>query len=656
MLNINKLNKLHTPQHDTTDCGVAALLTIIKYYGGNDSINRLRHLSGTTTKGTTLLGLYQAAQAVGFKAEGCQCEIEDLVNYDKPLILHLTIDGMLEHYVVCYGFDNGKFIVSDSAKYIEFYSREEMEKLWVSKTCLTIEPTNKFNTINSINDNKKKWLIDILKKDKAILIMSAVIGVATSVLGMVMAVFSQKLIDDVLPNKNIKMLIGGVILVALLVGARIFLDSIRQKLLLRQGRDFNNRIIDYFYGKLLSMNMSFFDNRKKGDMIARLNDTRRIQQTIALIFGMSAIDVIVMLVALVFTAVYSYKVAIVATVFSFLFYIVVRKNKMRIINAQKGVMAGYAMTESNFISSISGISTIKSFNKVSYYQKINKFLYALFQDKIFSAGVLKINISIMLGVLSTFITLIIIFICSIQVINDQITIGEFTAIITIMGTLMNSISNLVLMIIPLNEAKVAFDRMFEITLDVDKTPDEETVNDSCLQDVNRLTIKNLSFRFPGNKLLFESINMDFKLGEITAIIGECGSGKSTLCGVLQKFYKQEKGHLFVNNLNIKNIGDDVWLSKISVAQQIPYIFNGTVLSNICLSENEDDIIKSLELCHEYGFDKYINSLPSGYRTIVGEEGINLSGGQRQLITIARIICRQTTIIVFDEPTIVLPFV
>jgi ABC-type bacteriocin/lantibiotic exporter with double-glycine peptidase domain len=90
-------------QQDQSDCGVACLLSIIKYYGGNSSMESIRKWSGTNRTGTTLLGLYQAATSLGFKAEGCEADIAALYEHPSPVILHVLIENKLEHYVVCYG-------------------------------------------------------------------------------------------------------------------------------------------------------------------------------------------------------------------------------------------------------------------------------------------------------------------------------------------------------------------------------------------------------------------------------------------------------------------------------------------------------------------------------------------------------------------------
>jgi ATP-binding cassette subfamily B protein len=131
-------------QHDQSDCGVACLLSLINYHGGSNNIENLRKISGTNITGTTLLGLYQAANLLGFTAEGCVADIAALIKHPSPLILHVVINNQLNHYIVCFGTTEVdgylKFIIGDPAKGIVYLSSNELNEIWQSKTCLILEP------------------------------------------------------------------------------------------------------------------------------------------------------------------------------------------------------------------------------------------------------------------------------------------------------------------------------------------------------------------------------------------------------------------------------------------------------------------------------------------------------------------------------------
>lgn len=636
-------------QHDMTDCGAACLLSLIKYYGGDSSILHLREISGTSNTGTTLLGMYQAAVSMGFDAQGAEANgIPDLIEHGKPCILSVIVDKVLSHYIVCFGYENEKFLISDPAQGVIEMTADELSEIWTRK-CLLLEPNEKFERKESIEGRKKSWALSLIRDDFGILGSSAAIGVVIAILSMVMAVFSQKLVDDVLPSGDKTKLIAGLILVLFLLLAKVFINALRSKLLITQSKDFNNRIIRFFFNKILHLPKNFFDTRKTGDMVARLNDTRRIQTVINTIVGDTVINVLMLVVSIVFLFIYSWKVALIALLFMPLFYWIIARNNKRISLQQRDVMSAYAMTESGFINTIGGIPDIKNFSKQDVFLRINEYLYSAFQEKNFILGKTGISIGISAGVSSTLIQIGLIALCSVFVINGDMTTGVLMAVISITGTLFSTITSLALIMIPINEARVAFDRMYEI---VDAKEDENVSADKQIEvaAADLLVLKDIAFRFIGRKRILENVSFSCSKGSITSIVGESGCGKSTLCQVLQRFYNPEEGLITLDGTNINDFPIEHWRSLISVVPQDIYIYNGTVLENICFGEMPKDLNEVVIFLQKYGFVDFINELPNGLATLVGEEGINLSGGQKQLIAFARALYKPGRIFILDEMT------
>lgn len=146
MLSINTVKKTFVLQQDQSDCGVACLISLTQYYGGTNTLEKLRELSGTNTTGTTLLGLYQCANKIGFTAEAFEADMANLKALNEPCVLHVLMDGNLQHYVVCYGYDTylGIFIVGDPGKGLIELTETELNKIWQSKTLLQLKPNDSF--------------------------------------------------------------------------------------------------------------------------------------------------------------------------------------------------------------------------------------------------------------------------------------------------------------------------------------------------------------------------------------------------------------------------------------------------------------------------------------------------------------------------------
>jgi len=644
-MNIKQLNKSFVLQQDQSDCGVACLLSIINYYQGSNSLEKLRELSGTTRQGTTLLGLYQVANKLGFKAQGNEADIQALIDHKQPLILHVLIEERLQHYVVCYGYQNNTFIIGDPSKGITTYTKEDLLKIWHSKTCLTLNPTTGFIKTETIKKSKRAWFIKLLKDDYQLLGISLVLGVVVAMLGMAMAVFSQKLIDDILPSQNSTKLITGIALLAFLLFVRVGFSSLREFFLIKQSKDFNNRIIDTFFTALLHLPKPFFDTRKIGELVARLNDTARVQRVIKHIAGSFVIDSLVTLVSFGFLFFYSWQTGVIALVSLPIYFFIIYSFNSKIIKAQKEVMQSYALNESNYITSMQGIATIKNFNRQTIFQKINQLVYGIFQNKIFNLGKINVRLALFSGIAGVLFLVSILSYTSFLVYQKTMTLGELMAVLGIAGSLLPSITNLALIAIPINEAKRAFNRMFEFA-----SMQKEAQARIQINSFEALEIENLSFRFAGRSPLLKNINLHILKGEFVAIVGESGSGKSTLGQILQGFYPFEKGTIAINHqYNFKNVSSKQWRNLVGVIPQDIHIFSGNVLDNILLgaSDNPEKVIK---FCQNFGFDKFINELPQAYATLLGEEGINLSGGQKQIIALARMLYKKPQFLILDEAT------
>ena len=647
-MKINKLiQKTFALQQDLTDCGVGCLQSLVRYYDGDISLETLREKSGTSKTGTTLLGLFQCAQAIGFDAEGCEADVNALIEHGEPVILHTIIDQKFEHYVICYSYNfNGdrEFLIGDPAKGLEYWTKEYLEEVWQSKTCLTLKPSAQFQKKKKTDLEKRLWLKNLIKDDQEAVYTIILLGFIFTLLGMSMSIFSQKLIDDILPKKKTSLLLLSISFLGFLLFAKVIIQALRELYIIKQSKAFNERINKKFYTSLLHLPKMFFDSRKIGDFVARLNDTQRIQIVIKQLITNTAVDILGVLISIGFLFFYSWKLAIVCIIISpIIFYIIFSFNK-KIIESQRNVMQSYSSNEANYIDSIRGIEVVKGFSKQDLFIKRNETVFSFFQTKIFELGKLNLTISLYSGLTLVIFLLLILGFSSYNVLNDEIKIGELMAIIGISSSLLSSITNLALVTIPIQEAKVAFDRMFEYS-----SLEKEKIGGLEIIDVQSIDIKNIDFRFNGRSRLLNQISFSLQKGNVTCLLGESGSGKTTLTEILQKNYFPEKGEIIINeSINLKDISINNWRSLTGIVPQNIQLFNGNVLENIILDEqvNEQKLHELISL----GFGRFINSLPQGFLTLVGEEGINLSGGQKQLLGWMRALYHNPQFLILDEPT------
>lgn len=648
-ISINHIKKTFVKQHSQFYCGLACLASLVKYYGGETTQERLRETSGTTLNGTSLLGLYQAAQKLGFEVAGFEADIKNLKELNVPVILHIIKDKKLEHFVICYGYKNGKFTIGDPGWGITFYTKKELEVVWKSKALLKLSPGNNFVTKKNETQSKRIWFLQLIKDDYPILGIAAFLGVVISVLGLATAIFSQKLIDQILPEKNIRTLVFGLVIFGFILLARALISYVRSIFLVRQSKDMNTRLISSFFGKLLFLPKPFFDSTSTGDMVARMNDARRIQSVVVHLSSKIVIDILVVLVSAGYIFFYSISTGLFSLISIPVFGLLAWLFNKKVIVAQREVMQSYAATESKYIDTINGIKTIKTFNRESLFTKVVNAVYGIFMQKVFNLGLLGAKINFWITTGSVLLITGIISWTAWLVLNDQLLLGQMMAIITLVGSLGTSVISIAMANIQLQEARIAFDRMYEFaSAEPEYNIEKESESENDFQ-IKKIDIENLNFRFPGKSLLLKEIGFSVERGEIVTFFGEIGCGKSTLIGVLQRFHSFESGEIKVNNKNWNNLQTFNWRNKVAAVSQHVQLFNGTVLENISLEEQPNPE-KVVQFCQKYGFHNFIVEFQQGYTTIINENSTNLSGGQQQLIALARALYSKPQLLLLDEAT------
>ncbi len=646
------IEKTHVRQQGQSDCGVACLKSILRYHGGDAPLERLREVSGTNLQGTTLLGLFQAAAESGFDAEGLEAEsVENLRELSEPAILHVVMENQLQHYVVFYGFEGEQILLGDPAQGLRRMSAAELDEIWQTKALLSLRPNATFVKTTDERRTHRRYFLDLLRDDAPLLGIAAGLGLALAGLGISTALFSQRLLDDILPSRDERRLWLGLGLLTALLLARAGVGYLRGFLLIRQSRDFNNRIVGSFYEKLLRLPKSFFDGRSTGELLARLNDTRRVQQTVSFLTGQVVINLLVALVAAGALFTYSWPLGAVALLSVPWFGGLSARFGKKINAGQRAVMAAYARSESHYVDSIQGIEAVKMANREGVFAELARAVYGVFQQRSYDLGRLGLRFALLAELGSALLLSGLVGGAAYLILEKNLSLGELVAVLSLAGTLIPAVSGLSLVTIQLGEARVAFDRMMEFAGARPERGAEIGAEWLPFPDgAIELEIQDLNFSFPGRSRLLHEVSLRVRTGELVAVVGETGGGKSTLLQVLQRFYTPENGKIRVNGQNWNSIPTPAWRSVLGVVPQQISLFSGTLIDNLLMGNPIEEAESMVNFCRETGFDRFFESLPLGYFTPMGEAGVHLSGGQRQLVGMARALYRKPRLLMLDEPT------
>lgn len=647
-----KVKKIITLQQDKADCGIAALRMIIRWHGADVPAERLRMESGTTDSGTSLLGLYQAAAKFHFNADAYQMEIHDLETVQEPCILHTLIDRRQLHYMVFFGFNkHGLAILGDPATGLRTLAQEDLEQIWISKTALLLTPGEGFRkTAKTKHVKSFRWILETTRENIPHLVVSIAVGMSISILSLSTSVFFQKLIDSFLPHGRKELVAYGLGLLFTILAARSLLSYLRQFILFEFSKNYNRKVTVGFLEKMLNLSKYFYDSRKIGDLIARINDTQKIQNNINFIVGNIIIDALIIMVSLAALFIYSWLIGSLMLVFIPLTLLILYSYNTKLASGQKQVMGDYAELESYYINTLSGLDTIKEFGKSNYFLNIGAQIFSKYQESAFQLNQTGNKLALKVDLLICLQTVTTIGFGAFTFFQGNITIGEVVACLSILTSSVPSILRIAQINIHLQEMGIALNRILEVTEDNPPQDKKEKVilNDDA--QFGMLRVDNVSFAYPGRQNIFSGVDITINRGDCVVILGPNGSGKSTLLKLLSGMHRPSSGKISINiGAGTYDINDLFVNQVIATVPQTIHIFQGNIYDNIVLGSGKSrDAFEPFMT--KYGFDKYFELFPLGYLTPISEDAIKLSGGQLQILALARALYSDPKLLILDECT------
>jgi len=668
----------HYTQSDSKDCGPTCLKIIAKHYGKTLNIQNLRQLSETTREGSNLLSLSEAAEQIGFRTLGVKISLEKLTEAPLPCILHWNNN----HYVVLYkvgsrnlgvgrllGASSFKlpasstFFISDPAHGLIEYSQEEFLKCWIGNNAdssteegiaLLLETTPNFYQESIEKDENKslgfQFLFQYVFKYKSFLIQLAIGLLAGSLLQLVFPFLTQSVVDVGIQNQNIHFIYLVLIAQLVLFFGKTALEFIRSWILLHLSTRINISLISDFFIKLMNLPISFFDVRMTGDIMQRINDHHRIERILtnsSLNVLFSLVNMLIMGAVLAYYNLKIFAVFFIGSFFYFLWIILFLKRRETLDYKR---FAEVSQEQSKVIELINGMQEIKLHNA----EKQKRWGWEYVQARLFKVSMKSLVLEQTQNIGSNFINelknIIIIFLSAKLVIDGQITLGMMMAITAIVGNLNGPIVQLISFIRELQDAKISLARLSEIHDKEDETANIDKEVTEIPENAD-IVLKEVSFRYIGSDtLVLDNLNLTIPANKVTAIVGVSGSGKTTLMKLLLKFYEPISGEINYANFNLNTVSQKAWRNHIGTVMQEGYIFNDTIAGNIAIGVDTIDKQRLQYASDVANIKTFIDSLPLGYNTKIGGEGIGMSTGQKQRLLIARAVYKNPEMLFFDEAT------
>ena len=635
-------------QHDITDCGAACIASVSAFYGLKFPIAQIRQYAHTDKKGTNLLGMIDALGKLGFEAKGVKAEFEALNVVPKPTIAHVIVKETLHHFVVIYKVGNTTIEYMDPGDgEMHKVSHDEFKKMWTN-ILLLVEPKETFEASDKTTSNTKHFW-QLFRPHRSALLQALFGAVIVSVLGLSTSVYVGKITDYVLVDGNVNLLNMMSIVMVVILLLKVFIGLTKSIIMVKTGQCIDVALILGYYKHLLTLPQQFFDTMRVGEITSRIGDAVKIRNFVNNVVVEFTVNVMILLFTVVLMFIYSWKLTLILIAsipfYGILFYSFNRLNR----KYQRRIMERSADLQAQLVESLDSIGTIKRFGIEDFTNVKTENRFVAMLRSIFTAtkGSLYVNNGIQ--IVEQGLVIAVLWIGSSQVIDQSITPGTLMMFYSLVGYVTSPISSIISSNSTIQEALIASDRLFQI-MDLEREETSSSKITLTTDMIGDISFDNVTFRYGSRKFVFDDFNLTIEKGKTTGIVGESGSGKTTLISLLQNIYPIQGGKIKIGDYDIASIANKSLREKVSVVPQQVELFAGTITENIALGEANPDMKRIADVIKSLGLEKFINELPQGYDTRVGEHGASLSGGERQRLAIARAVYRNPEIILFDEAT------
>ena len=633
-------------QVDEADCGVACLAMIFRYYGKSIGLARIRALAGATIEGTPLFGLCRAATELGLAARPVRVSRRNLDKLPLPAIAHWKD----HHWVVVLRVTARRVRIADPAVGDIWVPREEFEEHW-NGFCALFDFTEAFEDAKE-DSAGFRWIVPHFVPYAGILGLAAMLAFVVALLALVLPVLSQVIIDRVViegaqgSDLLSKILVVMLVLFSLITAARVVQGYLMAFIAVR----IDASVFDMITRRLLSLPISYFLSRRTGDIHRRIAGARELRRMVVSNAIRTAVALVQLMVALGLMLVYSSTLTLVyvASVPLYLGLMLYVSKVLRPLFSR--LEEEYASYESDQLDGIKGIEAIKAAAAEATYRAsmLERFLKATrFQFRadhamlFYDAGLQAV------GYLSQGMFL---FVGALLAIDGQLTLGGFVAFNALVAMTNGAIFSLMGLWDEVQKSIVLMNRLS----DVFETEPEQGNDRSHLLPVRTLSgaveLRRVDFRYsPDSDPVIDDLSLRVSPGERIAIVGRSGCGKTTLVKLLAGLLEPTEGKILYDGIAHDVVNQRQMRQRIGVVLQDNHMFSGTIIENIALGE-QPDAEQAMRAARAADAHDFISRLPLAYRTVIGENGVRLSGGQAQRIAIARALYKDPCMFLLDEAT------
>ena len=633
-------------QIDEMDCGAACLAMVCRHYGRAVSLARIRQLVHTSLDGTSLRAICHAASELGLAARSVKASPRNADRMPLPAIIHW--EG--NHWVVLYDLNDRYAWLVDPAFGHTKVTRAELREKWTGYSAL-FDYTEAFAQA-PVSKAGLAWLWPFLRPHLPLMLKALALAAVVSALQMVLPVFTQIIVDRVVVDRD-RGLLG--LLVTGMLGVLAFMTAatlVQRYLLSFAAVRIDAATLDHLTRRLLALPMSYFATRRTGDIQRRLEGMKHVREFLVQ-QGVGALSASVQLLAtLAMMAIYSPRLTLVFLATAPLYGALMYYSSRFLRPLLDKLEDAYSRYHSHQIDAIKGIETVKAMSAEGTFRELMLGQFNAVSRRRFNADFTMMSYDGVVQMVTFLSVALFLFVGARLVMDGQLTIGGLVAFNSLVALANAPIVSLLSTWDGLQITQLLLNRLN----DVFEPEPEQGADRSRLIPVRslegRVAFQNMGFRYggPESPAILEGISLDVPAGKTVAIIGRSGSGKTTLIKCLAGLLEPTEGTIRYDGVELKTLNYRDLRRQVGFVLQENYLFNDTIARNIAFGDNEPDMDAVIWASRVANAHEFVERLPLGYETKVGESGLAISGGQRQRVAIARALYHRPPILVFDEAT------